>query len=324
MTSRLRLLRNGGPAPILRSESPAANSEPPQPTALPPPTQCHPRAALSHRDLTGDAGGAGRQQKHRHVPYSFNEEALDDLLDGLDDDFDLTYDVDFDPSHLGRSPNDNDQKPLTLLEDLQTPTGHVPAPDDPASDSDAEPTSREVDKLLSQLRDELNLSAQDSRDKEEPSSELMDTTATEAEVDALGLPTVPDTLPELAGPTTATAGQDEADRKSVDFENDITTRLASLRGLGAGVNLDPFGMPVAPTFRPEERATPTKRAGGAARYTDEDQKTWCIVCLDDATIKCIGCDNDVYCSRCWRDMHLGPAAGWDERGHRWVRFERPS
>jgi hypothetical protein len=97
-------------------------------------------------------------------------------------------------------------------------------------------------------------------------------------------------------------------RKSLDFENDITSRLASLRGLGSGVNFDSFGLPTAPTFRPEDRsatvaASLVRPRGG---YTDEDQKTWCIVCLDDAAIRCVGCDNDVYCSRCFKEMVFSP------------------
>lgn len=125
-------------------------------------------------------------------------------------------------------------------------------------------------------------------------------------------------------------------RKSFDFENDIITRMASLRGLsgsGSGITLDAFGLPVAPTFSPQDhQGTKTTRkknmkkmefksaAGGG--YTDADQKSWCIVCLDDATVRCIGCDDDVYCASCWRDMHIGPSAGYEERGHQRVKFVR--
>lgn len=272
-------------------------------------------------DLTADAGGVDRQQADsqnppntlygdQHDPYTLHEEALDDLLEGLDqEDFDLSN-VDFHPSTLGRAEEGED--PDTTHKASSHP--HPDGPDAPDSDdSDGEPMHRDVDKLLSQLRDEFALSAQQA-DKDagaSPTHTAAGDGPTPGADDILGLPTVPDRLPT---PTTT------EDRKSLDFENDMTTRLASLRGLGSGVNLDPFGLPVAPTFQPGDRKKPNKVTG----YTDEDQKTWCIVCLDDATIRCVGCgdDGDVYCARCWREMHLGPAAGWDERGHQWVKFVR--
>lgn len=126
-----------------------------------------------------------------------------------------------------------------------------------------------------------------------------------AKDDPLNLPTVPSDLHDPVPPTD-------------DFESDITTRMAKLSGLG----VDSFGLPSAPSFNPEARPSPgTHSSYKKLGYTDEDQKTWCIVCLDDATVRCVGCDNDVYCARCWKDMHVGPSAGYDERGHRWVKFD---
>ncbi|KAL2165712.1 hypothetical protein VTG60DRAFT_3951 [Thermothelomyces hinnuleus] len=142
------------------------------------------------------------------------------------------------------------------------------------------------------------------------------------------LPAVPSQLPDPATTTTATtttATTMATDGGGDDFEKDISARLASLRGFGS---LDALGLPSAPTFRPQDRhgqssSVPVgKNLLRPSRYTDEDQKTWCIVCLEDAAIRCIGCDNDVYCARCWKEMHVGPSAGYDERGHQWVKFER--
>ncbi|PHH92311.1 hypothetical protein CDD83_7900 [Cordyceps sp. RAO-2017] len=58
------------------------------------------------------------------------------------------------------------------------------------------------------------------------------------------------------------------------------------------------------------------------RYTDADVDSWCTVCLDDAALRCLGCDDDPYCARCWREMHRGPAAAFDDRSHRCVQFAR--
>ncbi|KAK3383043.1 hypothetical protein B0T24DRAFT_32175 [Lasiosphaeria ovina] len=151
--------------------------------------------------------------------------------------------------------------------------------------------------------------------------------------DILALPTVPSALPD--GPPPAAPGKTARRKKSLDFEKDIAARMASLRGLGSSTPTrgaasavgedEAFGgLPSVPTFRPGDRLSKKGAAAKAkgAGYTDEDQKKWCIVCLDDATITCSGCDDDVYCGRCWIDMHLGPAAGYEERLHQWSRVER--
>lgn len=115
------------------------------------------------------------------------------------------------------------------------------------------------------------------------------------------------------------------------FESSIAARLAALKGPGhKPIATDSFGLPSAPTFQPEDHREAAespaqgswrKNRSGGAGYTDDDQKTWCVVCLEDATVRCVGCEGDVYCARCWREMHVGPAAGWDERGHRWEKFD---
>lgn len=141
----------------------------------------------------------------------------------------------------------------------------------------------------------------------------------------LSLPAVPTKLVDPA-PTSGSvpSGGDP-------FESSIAARLAALKGAGAPViHTDALGLPSAPTFRPEDNR-PKKQLGRGARaggYTDADQKTWCIVCLEDGTIRCLGCDDDggggggdVYCARCWKEMHVGPSAGYDERGHAWEKFD---
>lgn len=142
----------------------------------------------------------------------------------------------------------------------------------------------------------------------------------------LSLPTVPTKLIDPApalGPGPPDDGGDED-----SFESLIAARLAALKGAAAPIHTDALGLPSAPTFQPEDNqpAPKTKaRRGGDGRvgYTDADQKTWCIVCLEDGTIRCRGCDDEdnVYCARCWKEMHVGPSAGYDERGHAWEKFD---
>lgn len=196
--------------------------------------------------------------------------------------------------------------------------------------SEDEETRREVEDTISQAREEAELAkgAEGGRGSPEPDWVAISADAAKAGPDGedkpanvneadFSLPSVPSALVDPEPSV-----DDEPDEPG-DFENDIAARMAALRGLGfkstAGAG-DSFGLPSAPTFQPEDRPVPgvAKKVG----YTDDDQKTWCIVCLEDGTIRCIGCDDDVYCARCWKDMHVGPAAGYEERGHKWVKFHR--
>ncbi|PNY25640.1 Abscission/NoCut checkpoint regulator [Tolypocladium capitatum] len=79
-------------------------------------------------------------------------------------------------------------------------------------------------------------------------------------------------------------------------------------------------LPSVPTSKPA--GEPVRRLASKTAYADDDVDSWCTVCLEDAALRCLGCDDDPYCARCWREMHVGPAAGFDERGHRAVRFTR--
>lgn len=278
--------------------------------------------------------------------FHADDRTLDEFLESLNLDDHVSLDQN---PPLTLDPNDETKKVAALLEELGKPAtdpSRHDKDDRDDDDSDGEQMSVEVRKLLSQALDEAeldrSLSAQEpsqdeaqhpsSRPKAEagtaqpPSLTQRDDTGHPSkpdDTDAFSLPTVPS---ELVDPIPS-ASQDEP----ADFESSIAARMAALKGISYGTgNTDTFGLPQAPSFDPDQRTEPRpsssfsssfagKLRGG---YTDEDQKTWCVVCLEDATIRCVGCDDDVYCGRCWRDMHVGPRAGYDERGHQWVRFER--
>lgn len=240
-----------------------------------------------------------------------------------------------------------------------TDEAHQEADED--DDSDGDEMSRKVNDVLSRTMDELDLEghieAPDDGTARAPAGEdtgkdLED--SQDPEDSPLALPAVPQTptrddppLPDLP-PTPQDAKKDPTDlslpavptllqdpvpaSKAGDpFESSIAARLAALKGPGhRPIATDSFGLPSAPTFQPEDRGLTDgddgedgggKRLRSAGRFTDDDQKTWCVVCLEDATVRCVGCGGDVYCARCWREMHVGPAAGWDERGHRWEKFD---
>ncbi|CAK7264400.1 hypothetical protein SEPCBS57363_001050 [Sporothrix epigloea] len=242
-----------------------------------------------------------------------------------------------------------------------------------SDDSDGESMNREIRRVLAQAKDEVDtaqrrgidelktdddgidkvstLSGQNAPDREDAS--IMSRSKpprkdNDHENNPLGLPTVPNDLVEPPPPSIKDTS-DHLGLPSVPTEDlpkrgdddDISARLAALRGLqGKATGLgqtDAFGLPSAPSFRPGEEEGGVLKRGhyghGRRNYTTDDMNAWCIVCLEDATVRCLGCadsnggdestdQNNAYCMGCWRDMHVGPAAGFDERGHKRVPLLR--
>ncbi|KAH6650951.1 hypothetical protein F5144DRAFT_557931 [Chaetomium tenue] len=303
LAARLRILRSQSSS---SSRDGAGTGAPPSGSPLP--------KEEGTRQVSPMPGGPKNQSSKRPPIRSAefeaaDEEALDELLGALgDEEFDLAADEDAVPPP-GLDPRDEAKRVSDLLESLGKKAGG-PASNGPSNtegdtdddNSDGEQMTRDVDTLLSQIRDEINSLP--------PPSET--TPQNDDEEAPFTLPTVPS---QLVDPAPGPHGDEDA------LEQDLAARMASLRGLGppATSASDALGLPSAPTFRPQDRAG---RLGASSKYTDADQKTWCVVCLDDATVTCAGCDGDGYCARCWREMHTGPSAGYEERGHEWVKFER--
>ena len=83
-------------------------------------------------------------------------------------------------------------------------------------------------------------------------------------------------------------------------------------------------LPEVPTFAPSQRrpARTSKNTSSTPQYTDEDIESWCVICNEDATVKCLGCDGDLYCAECWDEGHMTRDSGYEERGHKKIGYLR--
>ncbi|KAL2891479.1 zinc FYVE domain containing protein [Ceratocystis lukuohia] len=134
--------------------------------------------------------------------------------------------------------------------------------------------------------------------------------------DNLGLPSVPSELPVASSPLRPTTDVDSVAARLLALQTPSSPPKA------ASAETDALGLPSVPT----SISTKFKRLATKTDYTDEDADTWCIVCLSDATLQCLGCEGEglqIYCAECWSEMHLGPMASYDDSTHEAIRFVKP-
>ncbi|XP_059039392.1 abscission/NoCut checkpoint regulator [Mustela lutreola] len=91
-----------------------------------------------------------------------------------------------------------------------------------------------------------------------------------------------------------------------DEEKAIQRVLQQLTEEAALDEASGFNIPVEPTLRAQAqscRVEPEAQAMAAQLEAEDEELPWCCICNEDATLRCAGCDGDLYCARCFREGH---------------------
>lgn len=191
-------------------------------------------------------------------------------------------------------------------------TNKVPLPHKTTFGEEGEPSEAELDRdaddYLAQVLEELKYESKPTppdehsdRHEQQPQPVQRTTTGVNLDVnsaDPFDLPSAPMQEPELP-PSYSEATVDD----------DLTSRFANL------------GLPSVPRTIKSSSSNVTPKATHNG-YTDDEIDSWCVICNDDATLRCIGCDGDLYCTGCWLDGHKGKDAGYEERNHKAVQYNK--
>jgi hypothetical protein len=280
LADRLRQLRSGNGLSATRVASPAS-----------------PNAGISP-DVEIVANRPHTQSTEPNA-FGADEENLDDLIALLGPSEQWSLDPE-DPQHIASLlreakntlPNADETTPPTFQnhhgpqsgQETQHSTGEA------SSDNGDEETADEyVAKVLAELDYERRHGI--THDDDEETADASTTKATDGD---LRLPSTPSALPK--------AQAKPADPPTYE-DSELEARFQSLT----------MNLPSTPTTS-LNRARKVK----PSEVPDDDISSWCCICNEDGTVRCSGCDDDVYCEACWREGHgTGPG---QERGHRAVRF----
>lgn len=208
-------------------------------------------------------------------------------------------------SHHDDSENDSAQNMNTgdarRLGDQESTSQYQSKPEEPSE----EEIDQEADEYIAQVLEELRLEQK--------------TNPTEAQESQPEIPQ-PEQRPGQSPDRPQNFNMPSAPEKDLEpppsytettADDDLASRFASL------------GLPSVPkTIQPPSTKPAQTTKQPQKGFTDDEIDSWCIICNEDATLRCKGCDDDLYCTNCWLDGHKGPDAGYEERTHKAVQYNK--
>lgn len=233
-----------------------------------------------------------------------DEQSLEELLAELGPEDQWKLDPE-DPENINALLKEAKDALPSESEQSAEPTEQKTTADQPDGEAESEKSEDQQDEEEADMYVQRLLAALEVDDKYGEPEEDREPAAT----NDLGLPSTPSTLPTP-----------KHSKEDAEGDADLEARFSKLGLSTTGLNL-----PSTPTSKPSSATKPVvtaklKPKTNLPTYTDEDIDSWCCICNEDGTLRCLGCDGDLYCQECWVEGHgTGPD---QERGHKAVIFNK--
>ncbi|KAF3202753.1 hypothetical protein TWF106_002281 [Orbilia oligospora] len=110
-----------------------------------------------------------------------------------------------------------------------------------------------------------------------------------------------------------------------DADDELAKRFAALDQLNLppppkDLPLSSLNLPGVPKSQPgvKGKKTITQKVDDLV----DDIENWCCICNEDAVVKCLGCDGDLYCTECFNEGHRGKDAPYDMKRHKALAYNK--
>ncbi|KAK6504092.1 hypothetical protein TWF506_002304 [Arthrobotrys conoides] len=127
--------------------------------------------------------------------------------------------------------------------------------------------------------------------------------------------------PKSTGQNLSSPGGDDGD----DADDELAKRFAALDQLSLppppkDIPSNSLNLPGVPKSQPgaKGKKTVTQKVDDLM----DDIENWCCICNEDAVVKCLGCDGDLYCTECFNEGHRGKNAPYDMKQHKALAYNK--